>query len=63
MQSLEVIKVSISGNLFVRTKDDKLAYDYYVGKIFLDYKGKTYYCEVYTKTVDGWNIMRMGTHE
>ena len=63
MQGLELVKIMSSGNLLVRTKDSKLADDYWIGKIFLDYDGKTWYCFAYGETEDGYFYMRMGTHE
>lgn len=63
MNKLELRHITENGALIVRTKDDKLADDYWIGKMFLDYKGKTYYCQVCTKTEEGWNIMKMVTHD
>lgn len=63
MQTLELVKILPTGNLIVRTKDKKLADDYWIGKMFLDYDGKTWYCWLHWEKDDGYYYMRMVTHD
>lgn len=60
---IEFVKVMDESKIFVRTKNDRLADDYYNGKVFLTYNHRTYYCFSYGKAEDGYNYMRMVTDE
>lgn len=64
MQSdLELVKVVDSNTVLLRTTSMLTVFDFYVGKRFLSYNLKMYYCERYLEADSGYIYMRMSTGE